>query len=199
MNPLFFFLMVTTLFPLGTTANGSELEKLAGGVIWVAALLSVLLSLDSLFKNDYRDGTIAQLLLSPYPLSLLVLAKALAHWLRTGFVLTLVSPLLGVMLFLSLDSLFALSFSLLIGTPLLSLIGSISAALTVSITQGGVLMSLLTLPLFIPVIIFATSSIKAATQGLPYGGYLLWLGAFLALGLCLAPWAIAGALRGGVE
>ena len=195
-NPLAFFLMVTSLFPLGITPEGGTLEKIAGGVIWVAALLAVLLSLDSLFKSDYRDGTLEQLLLSPYSLSLLVLAKVLAHWLRTGFLLTLMSPLLGLMLHLIPDAIQALLLSLLLGTPLLSLIGGISAALTVCIQQGGVLMTLISLPLYIPVLIFGTGSIRAATEGLPYNGHLLWLAVFLVLGICLAPLAIAGALRG---
>ena len=135
--------MVASLFPLGITPEGSTLTKIAGGVIWVGALLSVLLSLDSLFKSDQRDGSLEQLLLSPYPLPVLVLAKVLAHWLRTGFCLTLMSPLLGLMLYLPGDAIWALLFSLILGTPLLSLAGAISAALTVRIQQGGVLMTLI--------------------------------------------------------
>ncbi len=194
-NPLAFFLMVASLFPLGITPEGGTLAKIAGGVIWVGALLAVLLSLDSLFKSDQRDGSLEQLLLSPYPLPVLVLAKVLAHWLRTGFCLTLMSPLLGVMLYLPQEAIWALVLSLSLGTPLLSLAGAISAALTVRIHQGGVLMTLISLPLYIPILIFGTGSIRAAMDGLPYTGHLLWLAVFLFLGVCLAPLAIAGALR----
>ncbi len=194
-NPLFFFLMVATLFPLGISPESHTLSLISGGVIWVGALLSVLLSLDGLFKSDQRDGSLEQLLLSPHSLPVLVLAKVLAHWLTTGFLLTLVAPLSGIMLFLPPEALGVMVFSLLLGTPLLSLAGAISAALTVRIQQGGVLMTLISLPLYIPVLIFGTGSIQAAADGLPYNGHLLWLTTFLVLGLCLAPLAIAGALR----
>ena len=195
-NPLAFFLIVASLFPLGITPESSTLENIAGGVIWVSALLAVLLSLDSLFKSDQRDGTLEQLLLSAYPLSVLVLAKVMAHWLRTGFCLTLLSPLLGIMLYLPSDAIRALWLSLLLGTPLLSLLGGISAGLTVGVHQSGVLMTLISLPLYIPILIFGTGSVRAATEGLSYSGHLLWLAVFLVLGMCLAPLAIAGALRG---
>ncbi|WP_330926965.1 heme exporter protein CcmB [Candidatus Sororendozoicomonas aggregata] len=195
MNPLAFFLMVAALFPLGISPESHMLSLIAGGVIWVGALLSVLLSLDRLFKSDQRDGSLEQLLLSPHSLPVLVLAKVLAHWLTTGFLLTLVAPLLGIMLFLPSEALWALVLSLLLGTPLLSLAGAISAALTVRIQQGGLLITLISLPLYIPVLIFGTGSIQAAADGMPYSGHLLWLATFLVLGLCLVPLAVAGALR----
>lgn len=198
-NPLIFFLIIVSLFPLGVSPETATLTKIAGGIIWIGALLSVLLSLDSLFKSDQQDGTLEQLLLSPYPLSVLVLAKVLAHWLRTGFCLTLISPLLGLMLYLSENAIVALVSGLLIGTPLLSLAGAISAALTVTISQSGVLLTLISLPFYIPILIFGTGSIRAAMEGLPYAGHLLWLAVFLLLGLCLAPLAIAEALRGASD
>lgn len=194
-NPPVFFLMIASLFPLGTSPQESTFTEIAGGIIWVGALLAVLLSLDSLFKNDESDGSLEQLLLSPYPLPILVLAKVLAHWLRTGLCLTLISPVLGFMLFLSEDAIWALVLSLTLGTPLLSLIGAIGAALTVRIHQGEVLITLISLPLYVPVLIFGTGSIRAAIDGIPYAGHLLWLATFLFLAICLAPLAIAGALR----
>ncbi|MDD7805569.1 MAG: heme exporter protein CcmB [Endozoicomonas sp. (ex Botrylloides leachii)] len=198
-NPLMFLLIVTSLFPLGITPEGYILEKIAGGLIWVTALLAVLLSLDSLFNSDYNDGTLEQLLLSPYPLPLLVLAKVLSHWFRTGLLITLISPLLGLMLHLHSHGIQALLLSLLLGTPLLSLVGAISAALTIGIHQTSVLMTLISLPFYIPILIFGTGSIRAATQDLPYQGHLLWLAVFLVLGICLAPLAIAGALKGRID
>ena len=195
LNPLAFFLMMSSLFPLGISPERETLEVIGGGVIWVGALLSVLLSLDSLFKSDYQDGTLEQLLLSPYPLPVLVLAKVIAHWLRTGFCLTLISPLLGIMLYLSSEAILALFLSLLFGTPLLSIAGGISAGLTIRIEQGGVLMTLISLPLYIPVLIFGTGSVRVAMDGFSYTGHLLWLGVLLFLSICLAPFAISGALR----
>ncbi|WP_263080319.1 heme exporter protein CcmB [Endozoicomonas sp. Mp262] len=194
-NPLFFFLMIASLFPLGITPERGTLSELAGGAVWIGALLAVLLSLDSLFKNDQQDGSLEQLLLSPYPLPLLVLAKVSAHWLTSGFCITLMAPLLGLILHLPSTASKALFLSLFLGTPLLSLAGAIGAALTVRVQQGGILMTLLSLPLYIPVLIFGTSGVRAAMDGLPYMGHLLWLATFLVLGLCLAPLAIAAALR----
>ncbi|MCV6610662.1 MAG: heme exporter protein CcmB [Amphritea sp.] len=194
-NPLIFFLMVATLFPLGVSPEPQFLADVAPGVVWVAALLATLLSMDSLFRSDFEDGTLEQLLLSPQPLFMVVLAKVLAHWMLTGLPLTLLAPLLGVMLFLPGEGMFGLVLSLLLGTPTLSLVGAIGAALTVGLRKGGVLISLLVLPLYIPVLIFGTASIQAAITGLPLGGYLALLGAMLALGLVMAPLAISAALR----
>lgn len=195
LNPLIFFLMVASLFPLGISPEPTFLEQIAPGVVWVGALLATLLSMDSLFRSDFDDGTLEQTLLSPQPLFLVVLAKVLAHWAMTGLPLTLMAPLLGVMLFLPAEGMTGLMLSLLLGTPTLSLVGAIGAALTVGLRKGGVLISLLVLPLYIPVLIFGAGAVQAAVTGLPLGGYLSLLGAMLALGIALAPLAIAAALR----
>jgi heme exporter protein B len=194
-NPLIFFLMVATLFPLGVSPEPTFLAEVAPGVVWVAALLSTLLSMDSLFRSDFEDGTLEQTLLSPQPLFIVVLAKVLAHWMMSGLPLTLLAPLLGVMLFLPADGMGGLMLSLLLGTPVLSLVGAIGAALTVGLRKGGVLISLLVLPLYIPVLIFGTSAVQAAVTGLPLAGYMALLGAMLALGIVMAPLAISAALR----
>ena len=183
LNPLIFFLMVITLVPLAISPDPERLREMAGGIIWIAALLAVLLAMDGLFRSDYDDGTLEQLLLTPAPLPLLVLAKVFAHWLQTGVALALLAPLAGVLL------------NLLLGTLTLSLISAIGAALTVGLRRGGVLVPLITLPMHIPVLIFATASVQAALAGLPVDGYLALLGAFLVLALCLAPIAAAAALR----
>ncbi|WP_432474867.1 heme exporter protein CcmB [Amphritea sp. HPY] len=194
-NPLIFFLMVATLFPLGVSPDPKFLADVAPGVVWVAALLATLLSMDSLFRSDFEDGTLEQLLLSPQPLFMVVLAKVLSHWMMSGLPLTLLAPLLGVMLFLPADGMLGLMLSLLLGTPTLSLVGAIGAALTVGLRKGGVLISLLVLPLYIPVLIFGSGAVQAAITGIPLGGYLALLGAMLALGLIMAPLAISAALR----
>ncbi len=194
-NPLIFFLMVATLFPLGVSPDPTFLADVAPGVVWVAALLATLLSMDSLFRSDFEDGTLEQILLSPQPLYMVVLAKVLAHWMLTGLPLTILAPVLGVMLFLPADGMWGLVLSLLLGTPTLSLVGAIGAALTVGLRKGGVLISLLVLPLYIPLLIFGSAAVQAAVTGLPLGGYLAILGAMLSLGLVMAPLAIGAALR----
>ena len=194
-NPLIFFLIVASLFPIGVSPEPNFLSQLAPGLVWVAALLATLLSMETLFKSDYEDGSLEQLLLSPQPVFLVVLSKVLAHWLLSGLALTLVAPLLGVMLFLPPEGMPGLMLSLLLGTPTLSLIGAIGAALTVGLRRGGVLISLLVLPLYIPVLIFGSSAVQAAVTGLPLDGYLALLGAMLALALALAPIAAGAALR----
>jgi len=195
LNPLIFFLMVASLFPLGISPEPDFLAEIAPGVVWVGALLATLLSMDSLFRSDFDDGTLEQTLLSPQPLFLVVLAKVITHWMTTGLPLTLMAPLLGLMLFLPDGGMEGLIISLLLGTPTLSLVGAIGAALTVGLRKGGVLISLLVLPLYIPVLIFGAGAVQAAVTGLPLVGYLSLLGAMLALGLVLAPLAIAAALR----
>ena len=194
-NPLIFFLIVASLFPSGVSPEPNFLSQLAPGLVWVAALLATLLSMETLFKSDYEDGSLEQLLLSPQPVFLVVLSKVLAHWLLSGLALTIVAPLLGVMLFLPSEGMPGLMLSLLLGTPTLSLIGAIGAALTVGLRRGGVLISLLVLPLYIPVLIFGSSAVQAAVTGLPLDGYLALLGAMLALALALAPIAAGAALR----
>jgi heme exporter protein B len=194
-NPLIFFLMVATLFPLGISPDPKFLADIAPGVVWVAALLATLLSLDSLFRSDYEDGTLEQVILSPQPLMVVSLAKVLAHWMTTGLPLALMSPLLGVMLFLPSEAMPGLVLSLFLGTPTLSLIGAIGAGLTVGLKRGGVLISLLVLPLYIPVLIFGSGAVQAAAVGLPLAGYFALLGSILALGLVLAPFAVAAAVK----
>lgn len=194
-NPLLFFVLVVSLFPLGVGPGPQLLQTIAPGVIWVAALLATLLSMERLFRSDFEDGALDQLLLSPHGLSGLVLAKLLAHWLVTGAPLIIVSPLLGILLQLSPQALGALALTLLLGTPVLSLVGAIGVALTVGVRRGGVLLTLLVLPLYVPVLIFGTAAVAAASSGLPIQGHLALLGAILILALTLSPFAIAAALR----
>lgn len=194
-NPLFFFIMVVALFPLGIGPEPATLQKIAPGVIWIAALLSTLLSVDSLFRQDFDDGSLELALLSPQPLFVLVLGKIVAHWLVTALPLILVSPVLGVMLFMDGDTLQATLLSLLLGTPVLSMISAIGAALTVGLRKGGVLVAIIALPLYVPVLIFGTGAVQAASLTLSYTGQLAILGAFLVLALAFAPVAIAAGLR----
>jgi heme exporter protein B len=194
-NPLLFFMIVVTLFPLGVTPEEALLRKMAPGVIWIAALLASLFSLDNMFRSDFDDGALEQIALSPHPLSVLVLAKVLAHWLVSGLPMLLMAPLLALFLALPEAAVRALEITLLVGTPLLSLIGAIGVALTVGLRRGGVLLTLLVLPLYIPVLIFATNAVSAAAAGLPVEGQLYFLAALLVLALTLAPLATAAALR----
>lgn len=197
LNPLFFFAVVVTLFPLGITPNHLLLSKMAPGVIWVAALLANLMTLDKLFRDDDEDGSLDQLLLNPTPLWMLVLSKIAAQWLVTGLPLTIIAPLLAYLLFLPTAGMQVLMVTLLVGTPIITLIGAIGAALTLSVRNGGVLLSLLVLPLYIPVLILGTGAVQTALQGLPVVGHLVWLLAMLMAGVTLAPFAISAALRIG--
>lgn len=194
-NPLIFFVLVVSLFPLAVTPKPELLREMAPGVIWVAALLATLLSLDGLFKQDYDDGSLDQLMLSPNPLMILVLAKVSAHWLLTGLPLVIIAPLLGLFMSLPMDAVSVLIYSLLLGTPVLSLVGAIGVSLTVAVNRGGVLLSLIILPLYIPILIFGANAVDVASDGLPVTGQLLFLGAVLALALSLAPLATSVALR----
>jgi heme exporter protein B len=194
-NPLVFFALVITLFPL---AVGPELETLRGlspGLIWVAAVLAVLLSLDGLFRSDLEDGSLEQWVLSPHPLAALVLVKVLAHWVFSGLALVLLAPVLALMLGLPAASIPVLLMSLLLGTPVLSLLGAIGAALTVGLRRGGLLLALLILPLYIPVLILGSGALQASLSGLPTAGFLLWMGSLAVLALTLAPFAIAAGLK----
>lgn len=199
LTTLFFFIIVVSLFPLGVGPEINMLRAMAPGVVWVAALLASMLSLERMFFSDYLDGTLEQMLLCPQPLSLLVLGKALAHWLVTGVPLALIAPILGVQFNLPMDVLLVLTASLLLGTPVLSLIGAIGAALTLGLRGGGVLVSLLVLPLYIPVLIFGAGAVEASSVGLGASAHLSLLGAFLLLSLVFAPWAAAAALRISLE
>lgn len=194
-NPLIFFLIVITFVPLGVSPQGAVLAQLAPGLLWVFALLASLLSLDGLFRSDFEDGSLEQLILSPQPLAWLVLAKVLAHWLMTGLPLTLLAPLLGVMLALPGEGYWPLMASLLLGTGSLSLIGAIGAALTVALRKGGLLLSLIVMPLYVPVLIFGSGAVRNAVDGFPIAAPLAILGAFFCVALVLAPVAAAGALR----
>jgi len=194
-NPLLFFILVTSLFPLGVGANPNLLQAIGPGVIWVAALLAALLSLDNIFRSDFEDGTLEQFLLSSHPVSILVLAKVTAHWLVTGLPLLLVSPLLGVLLGLTGDGIRILMITLLLGTPVLSLLGAVGVALTVGLRKGGMILSLLVLPLYVPLLIFAASAVDTAAAGLPVSAHLLFISALLVLALSLSPPATAAALR----
>ena len=196
---LFFFMIVTSLFPLGIGADTALLRKIAPGVIWVAALLSTMLGLQRLFVSDFADGTLEQMALSPTPLGLLVGGKITAHWLVCGLPLVLLAPVIGIQFDLDTSTLGVLILALLIGTPILSLIGAIGAALTLGVRGGGVLLSLLVLPLYIPVLIFGAGAVYAQSVGLDTTGHFSVLGALLALSLFFAPWATTAAVRIAIE
>lgn len=194
-NPLLFFVLITTLFPLAMGTNPKLLQAAGPGVIWVAALLAALLSLDGMFRSDFEDGSLEQLMLSSHPVSLLVLAKVLAHWLVTGLPLLAIAPVLGVLLSLPAEAIGVLILTLVLGTPVLSLIGSVGVALTVGLRRGGIILSLLVLPLYVPVLIFASSAVETAAAEIPITAQLYILAAMLALALSLAPLATAASLR----
>ncbi|MBC7436169.1 MAG: heme exporter protein CcmB [Bdellovibrionales bacterium] len=196
---LVFFVMVASLFPLAAGADPKLLRAIAPGVVWVAALLASMLSLARLFSDDWQDGTLEQMLLSAHPLGLLVLGKIAAHWVSSGLLLALVSPLVALQFDLSAPATVVLFLSLLLGTPVLSLIGAIGAALTVGLRGAGVLLSLLVLPLCIPVLVFGAGSVEAHNAGLGVGGHFSLLGALLVLALVAAPLVAGAALRISVE
>ncbi len=194
-----FFVLTVTLFPLGVGPESAVLARIAAGVIWVAALLASMLSLDRLFQADFEDGSLDLLALSNLPLELTVLAKTAAHWVTTGVPLIVVSPLLALILNMDIAGWLTLIVAMLLGTPALSLIGGIGAALTVGIRRGGVLLSLLVLPLYIPVLIFGVGAVEAAIGGLTQRPHLLILAALSLVALVLAPLASAAALRLNLE
>jgi len=194
-NPLVFFLIAVSLIPLGVGPESKLLSLLAPGIVWVMALLATLLSLDGLFRSDFEDGSLEQMLIGPQPLYLTVLAKILVHWLTTGLLLTLMAPLLGLMMSLPVAGFAPLCISLLIGTACMSLMGAVGAALTVGLGRGGLLLSLIVMPLYIPVLIFGTSVVQYGINGNPYLAQMAVLGALLAMAMILAPLAAAGALR----
>lgn len=198
-NPLWFFIIVITLFPLSIGPEPNLLARISAGIVWVAALLSALLSLERLFKDDFQDGSLEQMMLMPIPLQLVVMAKIIAHWILTGLPLIIISPLLAILLSLDTTTWIAVVLTLLVGTPTLSFIGAIGVALTVGLQKGGVLLSLLVLPLYIPILIFATSAIDAASLGVAYNGQLALLAAMLAGAMTLTPFAISAALRVSVN
>lgn len=194
-NPVLFFVLVIALFPLGIGAQPKLLQAIAPGVIWVSALLATMLSLDNLFRSDFDDGSIEQILLSPYPVSILVLGKVTAHWLTTGLPLIVIAPLLAVFLGLPAQSLNMLLLTLILGTPILSLIGAVGVALTVGLRRGGMILSLLVLPLYVPVLIFASNAVEMASVGLPTQAQISILIAMLFAAIVLTPWPTAAALK----
>lgn len=198
-STLFFFVVVVSLFPLAIGPELDTLRQIAPGIVWVAALLASMLALDHMFTSDFQDGSLEQMLLTPQPLTVLVAAKIFAHWLISGLPLVLIAPVLGLQYDLSASAIGVLLLTLLAGTPALSLIGAIGAALTLGLRGGGVLVSLLVLPLTIPVLIFGAGAIEASVAGLGAEGHLSMLLAILVLALLLAPLATAMALRVSVE
>lgn len=191
--------MVVALFPLGLGPSPDKLAGFAPGILWIIALLSNLLTSDTVFRSDFEDGSLEQLLLAPQPLYLSALAYVGAHWLITGLFLTLISPLFAVMLNLPGQAIVALMLSLLLGTAILSLVGGIGAALTVGLKRGGMLISLLILPFFMPVLIFGSAAVQAAVSGVPVAPYLAILAAMLCLAIALSPIAIAAGLRISID
>ncbi|MGB3290430.1 MAG: heme exporter protein CcmB [Burkholderiaceae bacterium] len=199
LTSLSFFVIVVSLFPLAIGAERDTLRQIAPGILWVAALLATMMSLNQLFEQDYVDGTLEQLLLSPSPLGMLVLGKLIAHWLLTGLPLTLLAPFLALQFDLPASSLLILSLSFLIGTPVLSLIGAIGASLTLGLRGGGVLLALIILPLYTPVLIFGTGAVVNAAVGLSASANLSLLAAMLAVAIFFSPLAIAAALKIALE
>lgn len=199
LTTLIFFVMVVSLFPLGVGPEMDMLRKMAPGVLWVAALLASMLSLGRLFSADYLDGTLEQMMLAPQSLSMMVFGKMVAHWMVSGLPLVLMAPVLGVQFDMSAEALGVLMLTLLLGTPVLSMLGAIGAALTLGLRGGGVLLSLLVLPLCIPVLIFGSGAVEAVTAGLSVVSHLSMLGALLILALAFTPWVSAQALRISME
>ncbi|MEQ8314705.1 MAG: heme exporter protein CcmB [Gammaproteobacteria bacterium] len=195
MNPFMFFIIVATLFPIAISPDPEQLSMVSAGALWIAALLASLLAMDNLFRSDYEDGSLEQLLLSPQPLYFMVLAKNLSHWLVSGLPVVLVSPLIAYMLNLPDDSYWALFLGLLIGTPVLSLLGSIGVALTVGLGSRGLILAVITLPMSVPVLIAGTLAVQETQNGASLAGYLAIMGAMLLAAISLAPLASAAALR----
>jgi len=194
-NPFMFFIIVCSLFPIGISPDPERLGEIAAGVLWISALLASLLAMDSLFRNDFEDGSLEQLLISPHPLYFLVLAKNIAHWLISGLPVVIISPVVAYMLRLPGDSYGTLFATLLIGTPVLSLVGSIGVALTVGLGSRGLILAVITLPMSVPVLIAGTLTIQEALNGASLAGYMAILGAMFIGSLTLAPLASATALR----
>jgi heme exporter protein B len=195
LNPLMFFFIVVSLFPIGITPERDDLAEIAVGVLWVCALLASLLSLDNLYRTDFEDGALELLVLSPHSLYFMVLAKILSHWLVSGVPLVLLSPILGYMLALPAEAYLTMIVTLVLGTPILSLLGSIGVALTVSLGSRGLILAMIILPMSVPVLIAGTLAVGQAVDGNPVGGHLAIMGAMLAMAISLAPLASAAALR----
>ena len=192
---LIFFVVTVTLFPLGVGPDPLILQNLASGIVWVSALLAAMLSLDRLFQTDYDDGSLELLVLSPYPLELVVLCKCLVHWLTTGLPIMMISPVLALMLNIKTGAFLYLISSMALGTPIISLLGAVGAALVLGSRRSGVLIALLIIPLTIPILLFGVAAIQAATEGYSASSPLMFLGALLLFSIALCPWVIASSLR----
>ncbi|MGH1470238.1 MAG: heme exporter protein CcmB [Cellvibrionaceae bacterium] len=195
LNPLVFFLIAVAMIPLGVSPDPQLLSLIAPGIIWVMALLATLLSIDGLFRADFDDGSLEQMVINPHPLYLMVLVKVFIHWLVTGLPLTLLSPILAMWLSLPSEGYFPLFVSLLLGTACLSLVGAIGAGLTVALRKGGLLISLIVMPLYVPVLIIGSGAVTNAIDGFPFVSLMTIMGAFLALSIAFAPLATASALK----
>lgn len=193
--PLLFFIIVISLFPMGLGPDPKLLSRIAPAVIWVAVVLSLLMSLDSFFRQDYQEGSLEQFVLSPYPLSLLLLGKAIAHWIVIGIPLLILAPIFSILLQGSTTGLEVLALTLILGIPTLSLMGSIGAALTIGLSGGGLLLAVLVLPLMMPIVIFGASAVAAAIEGMPFYSELWLLGALFVLVLVAGPVALSAAVR----
>ena len=194
-NPFMFFVLVATLFPIGISPEPEALGEISAGVLWISALLASLLAMDNLFRADFEDGSLELLMLSPHPLYFLVLAKNIAHWLVSGLPIVLVSPLIAYMLNFPEGAYSTLVLTLLLGTPVLSLLGSIGVALTVGLGSRGLILAVITLPMSVPVLIAGTLTVSQTLEGASLSGYLAIMGAMLVAALTLAPLASAAALR----
>ena len=192
---LIFFIVTVTLFPLGVSPDPLILQNLASGIVWVGALLAAMLSLDRLFQTDYDDGSLELLVLSPYPLEIVVLCKCFVHWLTTGLPIMVISPVLALMLNIKTGAFLYLITSMALGTPIISLLGAVGAALVLGSRRSGVLIALLIIPLTIPILLFGGGAIQAATEGYSASSPLMFLGAFLLFSIALCPWVIASSLR----
>ena len=199
LNPLMFFVISISLFPIAISPEAQTLSSIAPGIIWVITMLSVLLSLNSLFHYDYDSGVLEQMVISHHSLPLILLAKTLAHWMLSGLPIIILSPFLGMALFINTEGIYILVLTLIIATPCLSLIGSIGASLVVGIKNSGMLLSLLILPLFIPILIFATSAVSQSQSNLPIDGQLYFLGFILILSLLITPFLSALSLKISLE
>ena len=192
---LIFFIVTVTLFPLGVSPDPLILQNLASGIVWVGALLAAMLSLDRLFQTDYDDGSLELLVLSPYPLEIVVLCKCFVHWLTTGLPIMVISPVLALMLNIKTGAFLYLITSMALGTPIISLLGAVGAALVLGSRRSGVLIALLIIPLTIPILLFGVGAIQAATEGYSTSSPLMFLGALLLFSIALCPWVIASSLR----
>ena len=192
---LIFFIVTVTLFPLGVSPDALILQNLASGIVWVGALLAAMLSLDRLFQTDYDDGSLELLVLSPYPLEIVVLCKCFVHWLTTGLPIMVISPVLALMLNIKTGAFLYLVTSMALGTPIISLLGAVGAALVLGSRRSGVLIALLIIPLTIPILLFGVGAIQAATEGYSASSPLMFLGALLLFSIALCPWVIASSLR----